>query len=208
MSKFKKGQHVSVVDEKDNFKTTGVIVEIRKGTFDKATGKYTLDIYVVQDDVNKNEVFCSKSNLSRIPEEKESSENISNKKNNKETVFQTTMQSNDRLITVVGVRNIITDTKRYTRNVSAKIKNKNVEGLGIFLRNVRKKTFSMGFSICMPEDKYDEQTGVNMAYKRALKDQKIIYTNSWSMLSDDQCRAIIQNEAEYVANNIQKYISK
>lgn len=181
MGRFKKNQRVVVNVEKDNFKAVGVISEIRKGLFDKSTGKYTVDIYVVKDDANGDSIYCNKCDLQKI---EESSVNGQQKKNTEE-VYQRMIQVGDRVVTVVGIKKELKDNSQKPN---------------------RKRQISFGHSICHPTDSFNEQEGYRLAYNRAKRTNKILSTNSWTMLQKDQCNMLVQNEAEYIANNIEKYI--
>ena len=181
MGRIKKNQHVVVFVEKDNFKTTGVVTEIRKGTFDKSSGKYTVDIYVVRDDTNGDSIYCNKCDLKKI----DNSQLISQSKKNTEEVYQKVVQVGDRVVTVVGVRKEVKNNDKKTKKV---------------------RQLSFGHSICHPTDTFNEQEGYQMAYNRAKRTNKVLTTTSWTMLQKDQCHMLVQNEAEYIANNIEKYI--
>ena len=147
MGRIKKNQHVVVFVEKDNFKTTGVVTEIRKGTFDKSSGKYTVDIYVVRDDANGDSIYCNKCDLKKI----DNSQLISQSKKNTEEVYQKVVQVGDRVVTVVGVRKEVKNNDKKTKKV---------------------RQLSFGHSICHPTDTFSEQEGYQMAYNRAKRTNK------------------------------------
>lgn len=206
MGRIKKNQHVVVFVEKDNFKTTGVVTEIRKGTYDKSTGEYSLDIYVVKGDVNGDTIYCNKSNLTKIDEPAKAETEVGKPK---EEVFTASVQVGDRVVTVVGVRKTVNDMKARYSKVSTFYKDvkKEVEGVGFFVPMVKTKQFSIGHSICHPSDSFDERIGYEKAYNRAkVNNNRVLTTTSWTMLQNDQCKMLVQHEAEYIANNIERFI--
>ena len=79
----------------------------------------------------------------------------------------------------------------------------------IFRNKVREKTLKIGYAICSSEDEYNENVGVAIAKKRAKKSPVgVVSTTSFTMLQDDQCNALVENEANFIEKNLDKYIKK
>lgn len=79
----------------------------------------------------------------------------------------------------------------------------------IFRNKVREKTLKIGYAICSTEDKYDENLGISIAKKRAKRSPVgMVSTTSFTMLQDDQCNALVENEANFIEKNLDKYIKK
>ncbi len=71
-----------------------------------------------------------------------------------------------------------------------------------------KRTLKLSFSICNPEDTFNEEVGKAVA-KRRIKHGDIIgsvTSNNITMLNDDQCNWILFGELKYVTQNIDKYL--
>lgn len=69
-----------------------------------------------------------------------------------------------------------------------------------------RKEFYMGYSICCPEDvnDYDVNVATKLAEKRFSRP---LVTYNFTYLNDDMCDLLVNNEADYIANNITKYIN-
>lgn len=71
-----------------------------------------------------------------------------------------------------------------------------------------KRTLKLSFSICNPEDTFNEEVGKTVA-KRRIKHGDIIgsvTSNNITMLNDDQCNWILFGELKYITQNIDKYL--
>jgi hypothetical protein len=72
------------------------------------------------------------------------------------------------------------------------------------------RTLKIGYSICHPEDKFDEDYGVKLALKR-IKDGDIngkLITNDFTMLTKDMIQCILDCKLKYFTENIDKYLRK
>ncbi len=67
-----------------------------------------------------------------------------------------------------------------------------------------RKEFYMGWSICAPEDmqKYDIEYAKALARKRFSRP---LVTYNFTYLNNDMITALLRNEAEYIAANLNKY---
>ena len=65
-----------------------------------------------------------------------------------------------------------------------------------------RKEFYMGYSICLPDDTYDIEVAKYYARKRFSRP---IVTYNFTYLNDDMIQALMVNEAEYIANHLDKY---
>ena len=68
---------------------------------------------------------------------------------------------------------------------------------------IRKELY-MGYSICHKDDvaDYDIEKATELAERRFSRP---LVTYNFTYLNDDMCELLVENEAEYIANNIQKY---
>lgn len=66
-----------------------------------------------------------------------------------------------------------------------------------------KKVLSIGVSICSPEDKFDENIGMKIAYSKAISDKCLIkmYVLSPGMINTQMVDALMQQELSYIKNN-------
>ena len=73
-----------------------------------------------------------------------------------------------------------------------------------------KRIFSMAYSICHPDDSYNEEQGIHIALRRIKSGDRIgtLTTADKTMLNDDQCYAILNNEMRHIQTNINHYINK
>lgn len=69
----------------------------------------------------------------------------------------------------------------------------------------RTKEFNMGFAICNPEDDFQESIAIDIC-KRRFK--KPITTQNGRFLTPDMCQAILENEVQFVANHVERYLPK
>lgn len=69
-------------------------------------------------------------------------------------------------------------------------------------------TLTLGRAICHPEDTFVKEVGVELALKRIKRGDSIgkITTENYTMLTGNTCQAIVNSKAEYMAENITKYI--
>ena len=65
--------------------------------------------------------------------------------------------------------------------------------------------FSLGHSLLHDDDIYDRGYGNHLAIKRALKNKKILFATSYTMLNDGFCQAMVDSEVRYINDNIEKY---
>lgn len=211
MSKFKKGDIVEVSKSsnrvlrllKNKTQGKGEIINIVKGSYDKATKKYVLDKYFVLLDNGVTVLECAKKDLTKISVTPIVSDN-------KETKFSYHLKTQDNhVVTVVGVR---TEEKE-DKVMSTHIGHINGKGESHFISVLPQKVrrFVMGYSICHIEDVFDSETGIDIAYGRAKsKRRKMgeLRSDNWTMLQDDQCEVLIKCEAEHIAKNLHKYINR
>lgn len=79
----------------------------------------------------------------------------------------------------------------------------------IVRHKVREKNLRIGYAICSDEDEYDEELGISIATRRARRNPVgVITTTSYTMLQDDQCNALVENEANFIEKNLSRYINK
>lgn len=70
----------------------------------------------------------------------------------------------------------------------------------------RTKHFNMGWAICNPEDKFDENVGIELCKKRFRKND--LTTQCGTFLTKDMIYAILANEIIYIKNNLDKFGKK
>lgn len=211
MSKFKKGDFVAVSKSsnkvlrllKNKTQGNGEVIKVVRGTYNKSTKKYTLDKYFVLLDNGITVVECTKKDLTKIPTEPIVS-------SNKEKKFSYRLNTeSSHIITVVGVRTETKENKFMTTNIN------NMAGKGethlISITPQKMRRFAIGYSICHPDEIFDAEIGIDVAYKRAKSEKRrmgYLETPCWTMLQNDQCEELVKNEAMHIARNINKYIDR
>lgn len=118
-----------------------------------------------------------------------------------------TKDGQEHKITVVGQYLKIKDSRVET---ITEFDEKGNEIIKLKKTKIHKRVFSMGYSICHPEDEYNEEIGINVALRRIKNGDAIgtLTTTDITMLNDDQCYAILSNELIHIKNNINHYINK
>lgn len=113
-----------------------------------------------------------------------------------------------RNVVVVGIMKEKNTNKYHIKRNTCLKNSKNGTIADVIYKNrVREKVFKIGYAICNTEDSYDKNVGIKIAKSRARKSPVgVISTTSFSMLQDDQCNALIENEAKFIEANIEKYI--
>ena len=71
------------------------------------------------------------------------------------------------------------------------------------------KTLTFGYSICNPNDVFDEEEGIRVA-KRRIKNNVCgcLNTTDHTMLTDDACEFYIVHKLMYIQANIDRYLPK
>ena len=69
-----------------------------------------------------------------------------------------------------------------------------------------KKGVRLGISICNPKDTFDEKVGVLKATARAKNSEISLYSSEAGQINTKLVRAFLEQEAEYLKNNPDKYI--
>jgi hypothetical protein len=70
--------------------------------------------------------------------------------------------------------------------------------------HLKTKSFNMGWAICSPDDKFDEEYGIELCKKRFHR--KPLTTQSGTFLTHDMIRAIMKNEADYIEKHFDEYV--
>ena len=68
------------------------------------------------------------------------------------------------------------------------------------------KQFNMGWSICVAPDVFDREVGLKICKRRFAKSP--LTTQNGRFLTLDMCQAIVDNEAEYIINNLPMFLPK
>lgn len=69
---------------------------------------------------------------------------------------------------------------------------------------LKTKSFNMGWAICSPEDKFDEERGIELCKRRFHR--KPLTTQSGTFLTHDMIHAIMENEAKYIEKHFDEYV--
>lgn len=69
-----------------------------------------------------------------------------------------------------------------------------------------KKGVRLGVAICNPEDAFDEKVGALKAIARAKNSEISLYSSATGQINTKLVRAFLEQEAEYLKNNPDKYI--
>lgn len=81
-----------------------------------------------------------------------------------------------------------------------------IVAVGIRMEYASETTLSIGVSICSPEDEYNDETGVTMAYERALNNPPILTASNSKAINCAYIDAILKSEIDYIRLRPQKYI--
>ena len=112
-------------------------------------------------------------------------------------------------IVVVGIRTEEKEIASKEMKTSVKFKGRTIPGIFTAKYTKPLRRFVIGYSICHSDDEFDMNIGVEVAKERALhKPAGELRSNNWTMLQDDQCEMLVKCEAEYIFNNIKKYINR
>lgn len=133
----------------------------------------------------------------------------------KAKIYSTTKEVIDKeggkhVITVVGS---VTRRRRkvdHVKDAYVEIGNKSVlKGILSFKEKRIDKQLTMAMSICHPHDTFDEEVGIKLATSRLKKyDIGKVETSSLSMLDSQMVNAMISAKADYIADNIDKFLPK
>lgn len=203
MSRFKIGDKVAI--NQDTIDIRGTIKAIIPGSYNDETGKYVKDTYLVEDKATEQTVECTKDQLVLINRSSPKTELEAKNKSKNETIFYTKYNN----IVVVGIRTEEKEIASKEMKTSVKFKGKTIPGIFTAKYTKPLRRFVIGYSICHSDDEFDMNIGVEVAKERALhKPAGELRSNNWTMLQDDQCEMLVKCEAEYIFNNIKKYINR
>lgn len=114
----------------------------------------------------------------------------------------------ERVVTVVGelTKEKVSYVDEFEMEVNDK-KGKTLQGVGTVERKIPIRHFTMAYSICHPEDKFDKEVGIKLATAR-LKKKPIGTLSSFNrtMFNDEQCNMLLFTEVMHITKNIDKFI--
>lgn len=133
----------------------------------------------------------------------------------KAKIYSTTKEVIDKeggkhVITVVGS---VTRRRRkvdHVKDAYVEIGKKSVlKGTLSFKEKRIDKQLTMAMSICHPHDTFDKEVGIKLATSRLKKyDIGKVETSSLSMLDSQMVNAMISAKADYIADNLDKFLPK
>ena len=133
----------------------------------------------------------------------------------KAKIYSTTKEVVDKeggkhVITVVGS---LTKRRRkidHIKDAYVEIGKKSVlKGTLSFKEKRIDKQLAMAMSICHPHDTFDKEVGIKLATSRLKKyDIGKVETSSLSMLDSQMVNAMISAKADYIADNLDKFLPK
>ena len=133
----------------------------------------------------------------------------------KAKIYSTTKEVVDKeggkhVITVVGS---LTKRRRkidHIKDAYVEIGKKSVlKGTLSFKEKRIDKQLTMAMSICHPHDTFDKEVGIKLATSRLKKyDIGKVETSSLSMLDSQMVNAMISAKADYIADNLGKFLPK
>lgn len=71
--------------------------------------------------------------------------------------------------------------------------------------NHKMRVFNMGYAICQKPDVFSKSFGIRIA-KRRFTDRPL-RTQNGKFLNDDMCQALVDNEAKYIKEHLEKFIN-
>lgn len=99
---------------------------------------------------------------------------------------------------------IVLKRAKYTRDGREVLDvSKNDESILLTRPYTRTRLFNMGWAICNPADKFDEERGIELCKKRFRKTP--LKAETGLFLTKDMCRAIVHNEVEYIKAHWDKF---
>lgn len=119
-------------------------------------------------------------------------------------------RGNEHIVTVVG---------EYTQTKEEEIKSEivsvvndnfqNVDGVLTYPQTKKHRTLTYSYSICHPDDNFNEELGVELAKKR-LRHRPLgkLETDMVTSLCKDQIKLILFGELHYIIENIEKFLPK
>ena len=114
----------------------------------------------------------------------------------------------EHVVTIVGEYTTRKDVNWNTVNVDVPVnENKTVEGVLSIPRKQVIRTLKYAYSICNPEDKFDEEECIRLTTKR-IKNNPLgeLETKYVTSLCKDQIEIILFGELKYIMENIDKFI--
>ncbi len=114
------------------------------------------------------------------------------------------------VVTVVGEYTTKKEVELKTSDVNVEVtEDKFVQGIITLPRKQMIRTLRYAYSICNPEDEFNEQEGVRLATKR-IKNNPLgeLTTKYVTSLCKDQIELILFGELKYIIENIDKFINK
>ncbi len=112
------------------------------------------------------------------------------------------------VVTVVGLFEQFKEDVDVIKSVPVEVKNDSwTDGILIFNKKQKVRTFTTAYSICHPDDEFNDVVGIELAESR-LKTRPIGQLSSVdvTMLTPDMCNMVLFNELTHIINNIDKYI--
>lgn len=115
----------------------------------------------------------------------------------------------ERVVTVVGklVKEKVDYTDEFELDLVDETTGKRFKGEGKVERRKPIKHFTMAYSICHPDDKFDSEIGTKIATSRLeSKPLGTVSSLNRTMLNEDMCNMMVFNELMYITKNIDKFI--
>jgi hypothetical protein len=131
----------------------------------------------------------------------------------KEKIYSVTVDAMDKngkmhTVVMVGVYTQFKTEEIVKKTLQVPVdENKCVDGTLSYFKPKMKRRLRYAFSICHPNDKFNEEYGKKLAIKRAkTKPLGELETSLITTLCKDQINLILLGEAHYIAKNIEKFI--
>jgi len=122
----------------------------------------------------------------------------------------TEMDGQERKIVVVGIFKQKKESELNKKYVAIKFANGKEDSDAELTFTTKKvvRTFTIGYSICHPSDvaEFNEEVGLSIALSRAKRYPiGTITSTDVTMLNEDACMALLENEAKHIATHLDKY---
>lgn len=115
----------------------------------------------------------------------------------------------EHMVTVVGVYNQQKQRFMVTEPTMVEVGFKEVNGSVSYEASTKVRTLSLGYSICHPNDEFNEAVGISVAKSRAKKEPiGEVSSTDVTMLNEDHATALVFAELRHIIKNIDKYIEK
>ena len=112
------------------------------------------------------------------------------------------------IVTIIGECTQTVETDIASEEILVPVKNKVSNGIVSYPIKRKVRVLKYAYSICHPEDEFNEEVGIELAKKRLNRPLGELKTNYISCLTPDQINMILFEELNYIIENIDKFMER